>query len=103
MPVMSPASNLAMAKSSDFCRLLFILWQMRRLRSMDRPSSWTWRWRSRVTYLAEHKTRTLKMRYVLNVSLTTYLFGGGVLMNEPSCWHSCLNRLSSRMLPARCL
>ena len=43
MPVMSPASNLAMARSRLFWRLLLILWQTRRLRSIDRPRSWTWR------------------------------------------------------------
>ena len=69
IPVRSPASNLAMARSSDFWRLLLILWQTSLLRSMERPRSWTWRWRSRVTYR----------------------LGAGVLMYVPRAWHSWRN------------
>ena len=43
MPVISPDSNLEMASSSDLSMQLLILWQTRRFRSMERPSSWTWR------------------------------------------------------------
>ena len=39
--MISPPSNLAMANSRDFCILLLILWQIKRLRSIERPKSWT--------------------------------------------------------------
>ena len=106
MPVISPASNRDIARSSDFWRLLLILWQIKRFRSIERPSSWTCRWRSRVTYLKFNYPQWIMTRvsfknmtgfFKINfcffclINLTIYLFGGGVLIKVSKFWHSCLN------------
>ena len=59
---MSPASNLEMQSSRDSCRALLILWQSRRFRSIERPSSWTWRC----------------------FRIVSYRFGGGLKLAFPS-------------------
>ena len=44
---------LEILRSRDFCSELLILWHINRLRSIERPRSWTCLCFSNVSYLAE--------------------------------------------------
>ena len=87
IPVISPASNLEMASSRDFCMLLLIRWQINLFKSMLLPSNCTCLCRSNVIYrlgggpivgyfkksINQFSKNTLKPRYSEQIFQTLFV------------------------------